>query len=70
MHRDPALWGLLALISTLAAVRARRASTGVGTPTPDAVGWYGAMSLHRQLAVFFGKQALYAEAEYWKAVRA
>ena len=69
MHRDPALWGLLALVSGYAALRARRASAGVGTPTPDAVGWYGAMSLHRQLALWFGKQALYAEAEYWKAVR-
>ncbi len=70
MHRDPALWGLLAAVSIYAAVRARRASAGVGTPTPDAVGWYGTMSLHQQLALFFGKQALYAEAQYWKAVRA
>lgn len=70
MHRDPALWGLLALISGYGVIRARRASAGVGTPTPDAVGWYGSMSLHRQLALFFGKQALYAEAQYWKAVRA
>lgn len=70
MHRDPALWAVLALISLYGVVRARQASAGVGTPTPDAVGWYGSMSLHRQLALFFGKQALYAEAQYWKAVQA
>ncbi|WP_371591256.1 hypothetical protein [Streptomyces sp. NBC_00470] len=51
------------------AVGARRAA-GSGSEVPAAaVGYHGAMELYRNLAVFFGKRALEAEARYWEVVR-
>lgn len=35
----------------------------------EAVGWYGAMSLYRNVALWAGKRAMSAEMNYWKAVQ-
>lgn len=34
-----------------------------------ATAYYGAMTLYGHLASYFGKRAMMAETEYWKAVR-
>jgi hypothetical protein len=47
---------------------ARRAASGASV-SPEAVAFHGATELYRTLAVFFGNQALRAEARYWEAVR-
>lgn len=47
---------------------ARRAAWAGATVPAEAVALHGAAELYRSLAVFFGKQALRAEANYWKAV--
>lgn len=47
---------------------ARRAAAGA-TVSPEAVAFHGAAELYRNLAMFFGKRALAAEARYWEAVR-
>lgn len=53
----------------VSAYGARRAA-GPGTQVPPAaVGYHGAMELYRNLALYFGKRALQAEARYWEAVK-
>lgn len=47
---------------------ARRAATTGATVSAEAAAFHGAAELYRSLALFFGKQALRAEAQYWKAV--
>lgn len=69
MTRQEALTATLVVVTVAAGISAQRAARGVGEATPDAVAWHGAMNLYRNLAVFFGKQALRAEAAYWKAVQ-
>lgn len=71
MDRQTAAWTVITLLTLAAAIRAQRAAAGVGSAAnPDAVGWYGAMSLYRSLAGWFGKKALAAEREYWRSVQA
>lgn len=50
------------------AVGARRAAGAASVPA-EAVAFHGAAELYRNLAVFFGKRALAAEARYWEVVR-
>lgn len=51
------------------AVSAKRRSATPGGVPAAAVGYHGAWELYRTLAVFFGKQALRAEASYWEVIR-
>lgn len=48
---------------------ARRTAGPAAQVPPAAVGYHGAWELYRNLAVFFGKRALQAEARYWEVVR-
>jgi hypothetical protein len=48
---------------------ARRAATSGSTVPAEAVAYHGAAQLYRNLAVFFGRQAFRAEAQYWKAIK-
>lgn len=49
---------------------ARKIASQVGGPTNGAATtYYGAMSLYRTLAVYFGRKALEAEVCYWEVVR-
>lgn len=66
--RDAVTAGILVL-AIATALSARKAAAGVGTASPDAIAYHGAMQLYRNLAVFFGKRALLAEIAYWKAVQ-
>lgn len=50
------------------ALSGRREQEASAVP-PEAVGWYGAMELYRNLALWAGKRAMAAELNYWKAVR-
>jgi hypothetical protein len=47
---------------------ARRTADAASVP-PEAVALHGAATLYGQLAAFFGRHALRAEARYWEAVR-
>jgi hypothetical protein len=64
---------VLALVCLGAAVAsvygARRAATGGATVSAEAAAFHGAAELYRTLAMFFGKQALRAEARYWEAIK-
>jgi hypothetical protein len=68
MTRDEKLSIALVGFTLCAAVSAQRAAKGVGTARPEAAAFYGAMQLYRNLAIYFGKRALLAEAAYWRAV--
>lgn len=57
-----------AAAAVASAYGARRAATSGAQVSPEAVAFHGAAELYRNLALFFGKQALRAEAHYWKAV--
>lgn len=63
----------MTLVVTLAvlavAVSAQRSAAGVGTASSDAVAHHGAWQMYRRLALYFGRQALRAEANYWQAVK-
>lgn len=54
-------------VAVASAYGARRAA-GTASVPPEAVAFHGAAELYRNLALFFGKQALRAEARYWEAV--
>lgn len=45
-----------------------RTDTPANSADPRALGYYGAMSLYRNLALWFGKRAMDAELSYWKVV--
>lgn len=64
----------MTLVVTLAvlsvAVSAQRSAAGVGVAPSDAVAYHGAWQLYRRLAEMFGRAALRAEANYWRAVGA
>ena len=64
----PALVAVGALV-VVAYVASARRDEGPPDVPPDAVGWYGAMSLYRSLAMWAGKRAMSAELNYWKAVQ-
>jgi hypothetical protein len=63
---------LMLMVTAAAAVAtaygARRAAWSGAQVPPEAVALHGAAELYRSLAVYFGKQALRAEAHYWKVV--
>jgi hypothetical protein len=66
-------FGQIVAVAVLAAAAAsmygaRRAATAGASVPAEAAAYHGAAELYRSLAVFFGKQALRAEAHYWKAV--
>lgn len=54
-------------VAAYAAVASRREAES-GVVPPQAVGWYGAMELYRNVALWAGKRAMDAEVNYWKAV--
>lgn len=56
------------VVAAAAATRCGRREVDPDVPS-EAVGWYGAMSLYRTVALWAGKRALSAELNYWKAVR-
>jgi hypothetical protein len=58
---------LVCLGAAVASTYSARRSAG-GPVTAEAAAFHGAAELYRSLALFFGKQALRAEASYWKAV--
>jgi hypothetical protein len=57
----------VAALVTVAYTATRREPETQDVP-PEAAGWYGAMELYRNLALWAGKRALQAEMRYWKAV--
>ena len=57
-----------ALGAALASACGQRGSVESDTIGGEAVAYYGAWSLYRNLAVFFGKRAMIAELNYWRAV--
>jgi hypothetical protein len=60
---------LVCLGAAAASVYGARRSAPSGSVVPaDAAAFHGAAQVYRSLAVFFGNQALRAEAHYWKAV--
>lgn len=62
---------VLVLATAAAAVtayNARRAAAPGAVVPAEAVALHGAVEVYRSLALFFGRQALRAEASYWKAV--
>ncbi|MFE0812662.1 hypothetical protein ACFW34_35095 [Streptomyces sp. NPDC058848] len=62
---------VLVLSTAAAAVTAygaRRAATAGAHVPPEAVALHGAAQFYRSLAEYFGRQALRAEASYWKVV--
>jgi hypothetical protein len=69
MSREEAVTAAVILGVAALGAAAQRAARGVGTATPDAVAWHGAMSMYSRIATWAGRKALAAEAEYWKAVR-
>lgn len=58
---------LTVAVCVAAAVSARRKAPPGALPA-DAVAYHGAWQLYRNLAVYFGKRALVAEARYWEVV--
>lgn len=58
---------LAGAVVTLAVSARRAAGSGADAPAA-AVGYHGAWQLYRNLAVYFGKRALVAEARYWEVV--
>lgn len=72
MHGEKALLGLIILAAAYGETRAASKAEEGGTVTlaPEAAAWHGAMVAYQRLAAFFGRQALRAEVQYWKAVRA
>lgn len=58
----------VAALLTVAYVATRREDGEAVNVPPGAVGWHGAMSLYRNVAMWAGKRALQAEMHYWKAV--
>lgn len=69
MSREEAVTAAVILAGAALTVAAQRAARGVGSATPDAVAWHGAMSMYSRIAAWAGRKALVAEGEYWKAVR-
>lgn len=62
---------VLVLATAAAAVtayNARRAAVPGATVPAEAVALHGAAELYGRLALYFGRQALRAEASYWKVV--
>lgn len=60
---------LACLTAAAASVYGARRSAWAGAEVPpEAAAFHGAAELYRSLALFFGRQALRAEAHYWKAV--
>lgn len=56
-----------ALVVVVYSATSGRRESETDIPT-QAVGWHGAMSLYRNLALWAGKRAMSAELNYWKAV--
>lgn len=66
--------GALVVAGVALAVVAYSALSGrreqeASAPRSEVVGWYGAMELYRNVALWAGKRAMAAELNYWKAVR-
>lgn len=59
---------ITAAAAVASAIGARRAAAAGARVSPEAVAFHGAAELYRNLALWFGKQALRAEAAYWKEV--
>lgn len=59
---------LVCLGAAIASTYGARRASGGGPVPAEAVALHGAAELYRNLAVFFGKQALRAEAHYWRVV--
>lgn len=56
--------------AALATAYGARRAAGAGAQVPAAaVGYHGAWELYRNLALYFGKRALVAEARYWEVVK-
>lgn len=65
--RRGTLLAVAAVVALAYVVTRRDDETAVNVP-PGAVGWHGAMSLYRNVALWAGKRAMEAEMHYWKAV--
>jgi len=64
------LWSIALLtVVVVASVSAQNAAKGVGTPAPEAAAYHAAAELYGRLSLFFGRQALRAEAAYWEVVK-
>jgi hypothetical protein len=65
--RRATLFAVAALVAVVYAATRRDDESAAAVPA-QAVGWHGAMSLYRNVAMWAGKRAMEAEVHYWKAV--
>lgn len=55
-------------LAVAAVVGARRAAPAAAQVPAEAAAFHGAWHLYRNLAIYFGKRALVAEARYWEVI--